>query len=247
MGAIKDILAEKSPGWPLLLLVLLLVPSLAFPQQRRIQNMPSYDDDIIHFGFILGYNSADFVAVNIKDFHAVDTVYDITPAASSGFNLQIVTNLRLGENFDLRFLPGLSFAQRNLNYTLMLNGAQVPGVVTKSVESTFVEFPLNLKFKSNRINNFRMYLIGGFKYSLDLASRKEDKNSRDKQPVKIENTDYGYEIGVGMDIYLVYIKMSPEIKMFTGMKNLIVKDEYLYSSTLEKLYSKIFTFSLTFE
>lgn len=231
----------------ILLPLLMLLSFYGYAQKRKVQNMPSYDNQVLHFGFILGYNSADFVPVPTENFHAIDSVFDIVPAASGGFNLQIVSNLRIFENMDLRFIPGLSFVQRDLHYTLILNGSPTTQKITKTVESTFVEFPVILKFKSNRINNYRMYVLGGVKYTLDLASRKNDKDSKDKQPVKIEKDDYGYEIGFGMDFYLGYIKISPEIKMFTGIRNLLVKDEYVYSNTLDKLYSKIFTFSLTFE
>jgi hypothetical protein len=246
-GKQGNIPVHTGPCRKIIVIILLVLPFFGYAQRKKVQNNPSYDNQVLHFGFILGYNSADFVSVPAENFHAMDSVYDIVPGASGGFNLQIVSNLRIFENMDLRFLPGLSFVQRDLNYTLILGGNPTTQKVKKTVESTFVEFPLMLKFKSNRINNYRMYVFGGIKYSLDLASRKEDRDSKDKQPVKIEQNDYGYEIGFGLDLYLSYIKISPEIKMFTGVRNLLVKDEFVFSNTLDKLYSKIFTFSLTFE
>jgi hypothetical protein len=224
-----------------------LITCSSFAQQQKIRNNPAYDNDLMQFGIVLGYNNATFRTVPVKNLQAIDTVYAITPAGSSGFNIQMTSRLRLSENLDLRLFSGLSFLQRNLDYSLILNGTQMPETVRKSVESIFVEFPVELKFKSNRINNYRMYVLGGFKSSIDLASRKADRKLKDRQPVKIERNDYGYEIGFGMDIYLSYTKLSPEIKMFNGLRNLIVKDEFVYSGTLEALYSKIFTFSIVFE
>lgn len=229
-----------------LVFILLLAFSNLFSQRRLIQNLPSYDKSWIHFGFFVGYNNADFIPVADKDFHAVDTVYNIRPNGGPGFNLQIVTNLRISDNFDLRFLPGLSFSGRDLNYNIQFKN-QAISEIKKTVESNFVDLPLELKFKSTRINNFRMYVLGGFKYSIDLASKKGDKANKDKEPVRLGSSDYGYEVGFGMDFYLTYIKVSPEIKMFTGLQNLLIKDRFVYSSTLDQLYSKIFTFSVTFE
>jgi hypothetical protein len=224
-----------------------LLPLFSIGQVKKPQNMPRYDSDIIHFGFILGINSTNFVVKPIKDFHNIDTIFTVEPESSSGFSLGIVSNLRITDNFDLRFVPDLSFCQRDLNFTMENSGQTEPVVIKKTVESTFINFPVDIKFKSNRINNYRMYVLGGFRYSLDLASRKKDKSSKDKQPLRIESSDYGYEIGFGIDFYFAYVKFSPEIKMFNGMKNLLVKDEFAYSNSLEKLYSKIFLFSITFE
>jgi len=229
-----------------LIIPLFLIPGFVSGQIKKPQNMPRYDNDLIHFGFILGVNSTNFSVKPIKEFHALDTVYTVEPESSAGFSLGIVSNLRISDNFDLRFVPDLSFCQRDLNFSMNNPGAQ-PVVIKKTVESTFINFPIDIKFKSNRINNYRMYVLGGFRYVMDLASRKKDKDSKDKQPLRIESYDYGYEIGFGLDLYLVYVKISPEIKMFNGMKNLLVKDEYPYSNSIDRLYSKIFLFSLTFE
>src|SRR4051812_25994626 len=110
-------------------------------QRRLIQNQPSYDLKWIHFGFIIGYNNADFVPVANRNINSNDTVYNVYPNASPGFNLQILANLRLLENFDLRFLPGLSFAGRDLNYDIQFQGQKVTQTVKKTVNSNFVELP----------------------------------------------------------------------------------------------------------
>ncbi len=118
-------------------------------------------------------------------------------------------------------------------------------VVIKKVESTFLEFPLELKFKSNRVNNYRFYVTGGFKYMIDLVSQAKVEN--DEELVKLKRNDYGYSIGVGMDLYLPLFKFAPEIKMFQGIPNVLAADGTTYSSSIKALRSRIFTISLTFE
>ncbi|MBS1765271.1 MAG: PorT family protein [Bacteroidetes bacterium] len=225
--------------------VLLAVMHNAEAQKQKILNLPKYDRQRFHFGFILGINKTDFVIDRISGLSLIDSLHTIESKGMSGFNLQIVTNMRLGEYFDLRFLPGLAFASRNLIYTFE-RGRPLDNVVTKKVESTFVEFPVDLKFKSARLNNFRAYVLGGVKYSIDMVSQAKVK-SKDKEFVKLQRYDYGYEIGVGCDFYLPMFKFSPEIKMYHGVRNLLVKDNLVYSQSLDGLFTKMFTLSFTFE
>lgn len=227
------------------LFTLLVTPVLVFGQKNKVPNLPKYDKQKIHFGFLLGVNITDFAIKRKGDFNLSDSLYVVESAKQSGFNLGIVSNLRMGNNFDLRFLPQLSFAQRNLIYSIYVNGVKYKDV-TKKVESTFLEFPLELKFKSNRINNYRIYVLGGGKFGIDMVSQAKVKN-KDKEYVKLRRNDYGYTIGVGLDAYMELFKFSIELKMYNGLSNLLVPDPSVYSRTLAKLNSKIFLISLTFE
>src|SRR6185436_4285256 len=84
-------------------------------------NLPKYDKQWIHFGFTLGINSSKFTIDRVGDLKIRDTVYTVESNAVSGLNLGILSNLRIGNNFDLRFIPTLSFSQRNLNYHFIYN------------------------------------------------------------------------------------------------------------------------------
>ena len=106
--------------------------------------------------------------------------------------------------------------------------------ITKQVESTYLEFPLDLKFKSTRIDNYRIYILAGWKYAIDMVSQAKVL-AKDKEIVKLKKHDYGYEIGVGFDFYLTYFKFSPEIKMYNGLTNLLVQDGRRFSSPLNGL------------
>ncbi len=208
-------------------------------------NLPKYDHQKIHFGFTLGLNSTNFKVTLVPDFKTMDSIYVVESEPVSGLNLGIISNLRLGEYWDLRFIPALSFAQRNLIYQFKYPDSTSAGT-TKSVESTYLEFPLDLKFKSKRVTNYRMYVLAGARYSIDMVSQAKVRD-KDKDIVKLKRYDFGYEIGLGFDFYLTYFKFSPEIKMFNGLNNLLVKDNSRYASPLEKLNSKIFLVSFLFE
>ncbi|MBL0339505.1 MAG: PorT family protein [Bacteroidetes bacterium] len=227
-----------------LFLLFVLIGSNASAQRKKVQNLPKYDKQIVHFGFLLGINKTDFVIKRIPDFNKLDSLYVVESVGQTGFNLGIIANLRLAENFDLRFVPALAFSQRNLEYTFYDNG--IKSTTIKAIESTFLEFPLDLKFKSNRINNYRAYVIVGGKYSIDMVSQAKVE-SVDKDFVKLKKNDYGYQIGLGFDFYLERFKFSPEIKMYHGLSNLLVDDPKIFSTSLESLKSKIFLISFTFE
>jgi hypothetical protein len=218
----------------------------ASAQRKKVQNIPKYDKQRVHFGFALGFNSPDFRVTLVPDFRTIDSVYTVESEPQLGFLLGIISNLRLHEYFDLRFVPILTFAQRNLLYSTHGNSSNIYVPVTKKVESTFIEFPLLLKYKSARVNNYRFYVIGGAKYAMDLVSQAKVEES-DKEPVRLQNYDYGYEIGCGFDFYLPYFKFAMEIKMYQGINNLLVKDDLIYSQALDKLNSQIFYISFLFE
>lgn len=214
-------------------------------QRNTIQNLPKYDKQKLHFGFLLGMNKTDFVVKRIGTFNLLDSLYVVEVQPTSGFNLGIVANLRLAEYFDLRFVPDLSFSQRNLIYSFYENGVPFSTTV-KQIESTFLEFPLEIKYKSSRIKNYRVYVLGGFRYSIDMVSQEKVEN-KDRDFVRLSRKDYGYTIGLGFDLYMQLFKLSPEIKMYHGIPDLLVPDNRIFSTSLSSLRSKIWQLSLTFE
>jgi hypothetical protein len=227
------------------ILVLLAAAPQAYSQRLKVKNLEKYDKQWIHFGFLLGINTTDFKITRAPDFYKSDSVLSVEADGQAGFNLGIISNLHLHNNLDLRFTPTLSFSQRDLLYQMTVPIGPTNQAI-KKVESTFLEFPLELKFKSNRVNNYRFYVLGGFRYMIDLVSQENVENT-DEVIVKLSRNDYGYTIGFGMDLYLPLFKFAPEIKMFQGLPNVLVTDPTVYTTSFDALRSRIFTLSLTFE
>jgi hypothetical protein len=214
-------------------------------QREGSMNQPKYDHQQIHFGFTLGLNVSDFKVNLVSDFRIRDSIYTLESEGVAGLNLGILANLRIGEYFDLRFIPTLSFASRILNYYFIYNDS-IQGLVAKSIESNYLEFPVDLKFKSKRIRNYRVYVLAGAKYTIDMISQAS-VDAKDKDIVKLKRFDYGYEIGLGFDFYMPYFKFSPEIKMYHGLNNMLQQDGKVYSRPLQSLFSKVFVLSFMFE
>ena len=177
---------------------------------------------------------------------ASDSLYPDVSRLNPGINIQIVTDFRPANYLDIRFLPGVSFGQRIIRFyknKTLYNDKQ-------ELESSFLEFPLLLKFKGDRLNNVRPYVIGGINYRYDLAAKKEFD---DNKPVyiRLKRPDFYYEAGAGLDFYLPYFKFSVEIKVSTGLGNVIVRDyapgHRQYVDAIDKLKSQIWVLSFYFE
>ena len=131
-----------------------------------------------------------------------DTLLTLLSNSQKGFNLGIVSNLRIGKYTDLRFIPTLVFGERHLNYGF-IDSNGVSDEKIKQIESTLIDFPVYIKYKSERYNNFRTYVLVGMKYSLDIASQ-EKINDEGQEIVKLKKNDLMGEIGFGIGITTYY-------------------------------------------
>ncbi len=215
-------------------------------QKQKPKNDSRYDDKVLHFGFTLGFNAMDFNITPSQTFLDSTGLYPEVSILNPGINIQIVTDLRPARYLDIRFLPGVSFGQRVIRYykdKVLYNDQQ-------KLESSFLEFPLLLKFKGARLNNVRPYVIGGFNYRYDLAGKKEFD---DEKPIyiRVKRPDLYYELGGGLDFYLTYFKLSVELKLSTGLGNVLVNQAAPghpeFFNAIEKMKSQIWVLSFHFE
>ena len=208
-------------------------------------NLPRYDFKKLHFGFTLGINALNF---NIKKNSSVlsnDSLLSLIGNSQKGFNLGIVSNIRMGKYTDLRFIPTLVFGERTLEYNFTEENTDDVKKI-KRVESTLIDFPVYIKYKSERYNNFRTYILLGIKYSLDIAS--QDKiDDEGQEIIKLKKNDLMGEIGFGIDFYLEYFKFSPQIKISQGIINLITQDNNVYAQSINVLNTNGWMLSFTFE
>jgi hypothetical protein len=223
-------------------------------------NLPNFYKNGLHFGFALAVNQTTFRVHTVNNAAFPDTVIgevryrvkSVYQNGDPGFALGIICDARLHEYLRIRFTPNISFASRSLDYTLQNARHDSTKVYTKGVESTFLIFPLELKLQSKRMGNFSAYVIGGGGYTLDLASNKKAANvsssaNRLDDAVRIKRDDIVYSMGAGTDFYLKYFKLGLEVKLIQGTKNLLYKDNNIFSKSVEKINSQMVVFSITFE
>lgn len=237
---------KKISPYIVLIIIFLSVQSGLYAQKQKPKNASWYDDKYLHFGFSLGFNTMDFIITPSQAHFRTDSLYPEVSRLNPGINIQIVTNARLNDHFDLRFLPGVAFGQRNLRYYkngVLYNDQQ-------KLESSFLEFPFLLKYKGDRLNNVRPYVVSGINYRYDLAGKKEYD---DEKPVyiRLKRPDLYLELGAGMDFYLTYFKLSIEVKMSNGLGNVLVQQPAPghpeFYNAIEKLKSQLWILSFHFE
>jgi len=251
----------------ILALVFFLSTQFSFSQVNKVPNLKLYDYEPYHFGFILAANQMNFIVKTTSDLHQqyysgkqlpefdigmsnVDSamVYGITSQPSIGFTVGIVGNKRIGNYFDLRFIPSLAFGTRNLRFDtrLFVEGDTLTKILSQKVNSTFVEFPILLKYKSERVHNTRLYVIGGFKYSIDLGSQAH-KTEKDNYEPKLFRSDTYFILGAGVDVYMNWFKFGVELTMSYGARDMLLREDNLYTGGIESLRSKLFMCTFTFE
>jgi hypothetical protein len=112
-----------------------------------------------------------------------------------------------------------------------------------------VDFPLELKLKSDRIMDFRAYIVGGVKWT-ETIGRGNSQPVLDPLQANVKNVSgFGsYEAGLGCDIYFEYFKLSPEIKLTNSFGNVLVQQpNNPYSLPISKLFLHTIMFTLYFE
>ena len=118
------------------------------------------------------------------------------------------------------------------------------------LESNFLDFPLLIKYKSKRVNNYRPYFVAGTNVRYDLAARKDYEEDSDVY-VRLKPFDVYFEIGFGVDFYLQYFKFSPELKLSVGMRNILVDDPAegfpQYVNSIDRLNSYVVMLCFHFE
>ncbi len=228
-------------------LFLSLILTFAFAQEPKSKNLQRFDVKKVHFGFSLGLNSGSF-ALDRKPFDSsIDSLASITVDNQSGFNLGIVSDIHLGNSFNLRFLPTLVFAQRNVSY-LFLPKDDLPYLVERPVESTYLDFPVLFKYRSARLNNFAAYFIGGAKYSIDLASNQDVSNDDIPESIiKLKKNTLAAEVGIGTDFFLPFFKFALELKMSYSLDDALIHDNTELSDPIDRIVPKMFFFTLLFE
>ena len=262
-------------------IIICVTPNSLKAQKKGPLNLPFYDNEPYHYGFILGYNQMLLSINYIDDYQNVIhpstelpsndvlpgtndiflgsdlKVYDINPQMTHGFTVGIVGNLRLANHFDLRLIPSLSFGERKIIYQIMSlqkdlvsdEITEVPRSITSTTHSTFVEFPLQVKFRSKRFYNSAAYIIAGANYKIDMASQKKNYDADSGRPktLSVNRHDIAAEVGAGFDFYTGYFKMGIELKMSYGLLNVARNDNYMFTNSFDSLKNKTFQLSFTFE
>lgn len=229
-----------------ILLVLVLLPVGVKAQGEKPLNLRKFDRRLFHFGFMLGMNHSTFGLDRKIIPGETDSLVSMDTKGSIGFNLGVITSLKLLPVLRLRFIPSLSFQERDVSYKFLRNtGFQE--TETQSLKATSLDFPLILKFRTLRITNFAAYFLAGAQYSYDLSSNQDDEQVTGSLMLKTKKHDWQGQIGVGFDFFLQYFKFGFEVKYSHSFRSILFDDDTYLSRPIDKLYNRVWWFSITFE
>jgi len=221
----------------LIVVIPLILPFISSAQLNYLE----YLNKKIYFGITLGINTSNFKIVKSEEFITSDSILVVESNRGAGFNLGIISNLKLGQYFDLRFVPTLSFSEKQLRYDMLNNS-----IANKNIESISIELPVSIRFKSQPIKDIRIYVLTGLKYSMDMASNASKRKAEGQ--VKVSPHDLAYEVGLGIQFFFPLFIFSPEVKISNGILNVHSRNENLiFSNVLDKLFSRGLVISLHFE
>lgn len=229
----------------------MLATQLAAQPWRGSRNRRSNtrDEDVFYYGLGVGLNLTKArldlapmpFPVPTAPGRPADTLYNVSLSGSPGINISLVGVLKLSPNLDLRLVPAVSLQQRDVELRFARAGIQ-----TRKIESTYLEIPLLLKYKSELYRNYRVYVITGPKYSINTISNERVEN--DATLLKIKSHDIGWTIGAGLDLYgSIGVKLAPEISYTFGLRNVYVDQGTDISGAIRSLYTSAFAITVYFE
>lgn len=242
-------------------ILFILIVSNVFAQKQKVKYLTTFDDKLLHFGFSLGINTLDFNVANynpvgenpdfvpypLEDIDAESIIRSDIPELVPGFTVGIISSLRLSNDLNLRFMPGMSFGERKLTYNILIHDINYyEPQKYYSIKSTFLDFPLLIKYKARRINNDRPYIVFGGAYRQDIS------RSGSEDLVKLSKSGFYAEIGTGWDHYFPFFRFSVEAKFSFGLSDQLgdlpstIQRQY-YAQSIKSLRSNIFTLSFHFE
>lgn len=233
--------------------------TVASAQDRTVQNRPYTDLRKFHFGLHVGTHLQDIEFVNVGPITLSNedgTTYQSLVTLDQdrwdpGFNVGVLGEFRLSENFQLRIAPAMYFGTRHItfhNYNIS-DVEKTPIKETQGLKTAYITSAFDIIFAGPRFNNRRPYIIAGVNPMINLSNKDNDF-------LKLKRYDMFLEIGIGCDFYLPFFKARPELKFMYGLTNSLdtdhakhVRDKTMlqYTNAVSKARSKMITFTLYFE
>lgn len=223
-------------------ILLWLFASESTAQNKIRENLIDYDEQWIHYGFLMSGHSSRYRIKFSENFRSPlqDTVHNIVPGNLGGFKLGFVVNMRVFQYLDFRILPTVGFYENDLTY-FFTDGTSL----RELKDATMMELPLLLKFKSARRGNVAMYLVGGINPSLEAAGKGDEVQN--VQRLELRNFNLAFDFGAGFDLYFPLFKFSPEVRYSYGLRNMLSDKENNFSVNLDEVVYHNIALFITFE
>ena len=228
--------------------VFILSVFISFSQKMKQPRMKNFDKKAFSFGFTLGINSSDFTVFQLEDAYESYGLVSITNKSQPGGQLGILTSLKLGTPvLRLRLMPTLSFQERVLEYRSLDSSNFKNGISEERINSTCLNIPLTLIFKTKRFNNFTAYALFGGQYCIDLQSQQDASQNYIDPFIKLNRYDIQGQLGAGVEFFAPFFKFAVELKYSHGVQNSFIQDFSPVAKPVDQLYNKGWWISIIFE
>jgi hypothetical protein len=227
---------KKASILSFILLLILGFQSLGQGKKYIQMHDEFYDEKPLHFGFMFGLTSSNYYANGFPSVLVNDVTGEplsLTSPRTFGFQIGGIVNYALSKHLE---------AKTGLNIALYDRQIQFANEDLISRESTWLEIPMLLKYRSVRRQNHRMYLLTGLKLGLEANVKK--KNTA----ITANTSELSLEYGIGFERFYRFFKFSPEIRISHGLNNLFVPPGTTNSySKLSQLNSHTISLIFNFE
>lgn len=231
----------------ILLLAIVFLTQAAHAQlftKERLANLETFDNRFLTWGYFLGFNSYDF-KIEYKD-QVQDDNTDVIVEGQSGFNVGLIGDMRINRYINLRLEPGLYFAQRNLIFP----NFEEERDFLRETKSTYIHVPLLVKFSTERLNNFKPFVVAGVSRSINLSSNEENPEDNEQGQFRMTSSTSYFELGFGIDFYLFYFKFTPSIRGVFATSDELVPDDNPnspWTGNISKLSTRGIFINFTFQ
>ena len=209
----------------------------------QIENLQNFDQKKIHFGYFVGFNQYNY-KLDYKNNPDKRTLIK----QKAGLNVGLIADLKLNENLNLRFEPGLYTNKSDVIFYDRSKFSQNSDTI-RSIKSTYVHLPILLKYNAKRYNNLRPYILGGLSTSFNLSSNQNNPEDNSNGTFRLKTNTFYYELGIGIDFYLQYFKFSPSIRGVFSLKDELVQDTELdspWTGNIQKMSARGIFLNLSF-
>lgn len=225
---------------------LLLPCTITSQRNDKILNRPYADQKLLHLGFSIGMHFQDLqLTHNGFITPEGESWFAEVPSYSPGFNVSVLADLRLHKYLNLRLSPGMFFG----NKTIKIHDTSLGGTTQQDVKSAYVTLPLDLKISGERYYNTRPYVTTGIMGTFDVSKKRSEF-------FQFNTFDVYLSVGMGVDFYLPFFKLNPEIKFCFGLTDILKHDRpdlvddpetYKITQSLSKVKSKMIVLTFYFE
>ncbi len=231
------------------LVITFTFPLISWTQHQRLENYKNFDKALMQFGVQMGINNAGFNLIPTLDAYSKYGYKSIQAKSQPGMTIGMLTSIKIGSPvLRFRLIPTFSFQERVINYYSNPKSLGEKDVFNEErINSSNVDIPMLLQFRTLRYGNFTSYFIGGGQYSIDLQS-SIDKTQNIVDPfIKLKKKYWMGQAGIGVEFFAEYFKFGMEVKYSQGFQNVLIQDNSAVSNPLQNLRNNAWIFTITFE